>query len=83
MKNIIIYDQTGRIYYCGAGDEAAPRGLPYIEVDVPHGKYVTGVDVGSGTAILADIPKSMEQLNAAAITDLQLAIAELAERMEG
>lgn len=79
MKTLIIYDNTGKIYYMAAGDYVKPEGLQYIEVEIPADKYVVGVDVENKTAIFEKKPKSQEQINADSITDLELALAEVTE----
>jgi hypothetical protein len=79
MKTLIIYDNTGKIYYMASGDYTKPNGLQYIEVEIPEGYFVSGIDVENQTAIFEKYPKSQEQLTAESITDLQLALAEVTE----
>ncbi len=83
MKTLLIYDNNGRIYYQASGDYTLPQGLQYLEVEVPEGKYIAGVDVQNKSAILEDLPVSQDQKNADDITNLQLAVAELAEQLAG
>lgn len=47
MKNLIIYDQTGRVLTQSAGEPAPiePVGVPFLWTDIPTKKYVAGVDV--------------------------------------
>lgn len=56
MKTLIIYDNTGKIYYMASGDYTKPDGLPYIEVEVPEGYYVASVDVETNTAVFKKHP---------------------------
>lgn len=81
MKTLIIYDNTGKIYYMASGSYTKPNGLQFIEVEVPSGYFVSGVDVANKTAIFEKQPKSQEQINAESITDLQLALAEVTEML--
>ena len=57
MKTLVIFDSTGRIYFTSSGDYVIPEGLPYIEVEVPEGQYITGVNV-SGESPVAVLEKS-------------------------
>lgn len=45
MDILIIYDRTSYIIYHGSGSVREPVGLPFIWIDVPRGKQITGVDV--------------------------------------
>ncbi len=58
MQTLVIYDTTGKIYYQASGDVQEPAGIPYLWVEIPDGKYITGVDVSGDTptVILGDIP---------------------------
>ncbi len=58
MQTLVIYDATGKIYYQASGDVAEPSGIPFLWVEIPDGKYITGVDVSgeTPTAILEDLP---------------------------
>ena len=60
MKMTVIYDETGKIFYCATEDIVKPLGLPYIEVDVPSDKLLKCIDVSSAepTPVFEDIPKS-------------------------
>ena len=57
MNALIIYDNTGRIYSQMAGDYVVPNGLPYIEVEIPEGKIIVGVNPDTHEAIFEDLPK--------------------------
>ncbi|WP_404407756.1 hypothetical protein [Jeotgalibacillus malaysiensis] len=59
MNSLIIYDDNGKIFSNVKGDYALPQGgIQYLEVEVPGGKKIVGVDVSVSPhqAILADIP---------------------------
>jgi hypothetical protein len=73
MQTLIIYDATGRIYYQASGDVQEPTGIPFLWVEVPEGKYITGVDVSGDTpsAILEDLPVSSVTLLQEQVTTLQ------------
>lgn len=45
MKELIIYDTTGYIYFQMASPYRVPIGIPFLEVDIPEGKMVTKIDV--------------------------------------
>lgn len=46
MKVIIIYDNTGTIFYKMAGSYTVPQGgIQYLEIEIPEGKEVVSVDV--------------------------------------
>lgn len=84
MKTLIIYDNDGVVYFNVSHYYNLPNGLPYIEIEVPEGKIITGVDVSitPHQVILEDIPKSETELLKEENTALKLAVAELAEVYE-
>ncbi len=77
MKTLVVYDNTGKIYYQASGDYTKPQGLQYIEVEIPKGKYIAGVDPKTHTAILEEIPPTKTEQMQKEIDDLQLALAEV------
>jgi len=80
MITQIIYDNTGFIISQMQGSDLhTPVGVPYLEVEIPEGKYLTGVDVTvtPNVAIFADLPKSETQLLQAQVNDLNMAMAAL------
>lgn len=56
---LIIYDNKGQVYFAGTG-YPQPEGIPFLNVEVPEGKYLDGVDVSTEPhqAIFKDYPKS-------------------------
>lgn len=60
MTTLIIYDNNGQIFTQITGDYIKPNGLQHLEVTVPEGKILTGVDVSvtPHQAIFVDVPKS-------------------------
>jgi hypothetical protein len=44
-NTLIIYDTTGFIISQMSGDIRTPEGIPFLWVDVPEGKCISGVDV--------------------------------------
>ena len=84
MKTLIIFDNTGRIYYMASGDVIEPRGLPFLWVEVPDGKYIAGVDVSGdeAVAILEDEPKTETQFLNERIAELEDALCELSMTLE-
>lgn len=67
MKTLIIYDTTGYIILSQTGDYRVPEGVPYIEPDIPEGKYAVSVNVATGEPVLEDIPKTEDQQKIAAL----------------
>lgn len=59
-KTLIIYDTEGKIWLSITGSYTIPNGIPYIEVVVPEGKRVVGVDMNAvpRTAIFEDLPET-------------------------
>ena len=56
---LVVYDNNGTVYFAGTG-YPTPVGIPYLEFDVPEGKYFKGIDVSVDPPepIFEDIPKS-------------------------
>ncbi len=79
MRTLIVYDETGYIIYQASGDVREPVGIPFLWVDVPEGKQITGVDVTvtPNAAILEDIPKNETQLLKEQVDSLTIAMAEM------
>lgn len=79
MRTLVVYDATGYIIYQASGDVREPVGIPFLWVDVPRGKRITGVDitVTPNVAILEDIPKSETQLLKEQVDSLTVAMAEM------
>ena len=84
MKTLIIFDNTGRIYYMASGDVIEPRGLPFLWVEVPDNKVISGVDVSGEepVAILEDKPQTEAEALAQRIAELEDALCELSMTME-
>lgn len=68
MLTLIIYDTTGFIINQMQGSSLRePIGIPFLNVEIPEGKYIIGVDVTvtPNIPIYTDIPKTeMEILQA-------------------
>ncbi|MDF2842461.1 MAG: hypothetical protein K0R00_887 [Herbinix sp.] len=81
MKTLIIYDTTGKIWSNITGNYEVPVGIPYLEVNIPDGKYPYAVDVSvtPNQVIYEDNPKSLELTIAeiAVETDFRLSMLEL------
>lgn len=57
---LVIYDQTGRIYFRGTGF-GIPEEVFALDVTVPDGKYVSSISIadnGIHTPIFSQFPKS-------------------------
>lgn len=72
MDYLVIYDDTGKIYYMASGSVTTPTGLPYLMATIPDGKALISIDVSgeTPTPIFEDLPKTETQR-------LQEQIAEL------
>jgi len=73
MQTLVIYDNQGRIFTQITGNYLVPNGgIQYLEVEVPEGKTVTGVDVSETPhqAILEDIPPSQVEVLQSQVADL-------------
>ena len=81
---LVIYDDTGYIYCIGSSDAREPQGLPFLWVEVPENKFISGVDVSGNepVAILEDKPKTETQLLMERIAELEDAMCELSMSME-
>lgn len=45
MKTLIVYDNQGRVLLQITGSYTVPGGgVPYLEVEIPEGKFVTNID---------------------------------------
>lgn len=67
MKTLIIYDESGYVIQALKGDYRTPVGIPYLEVEIPEGKYLQsgiGVDLSKTPheAIIINSPKSETDL---------------------
>jgi hypothetical protein len=62
IMSLIIYDNTGRVWIQRSGSYDVPVGLPYLEEEIPEGKYLVSVDVTgeTPTPVFEDFPKSQE-----------------------
>lgn len=60
MEMIVIYDNTGHIYYCAGGSIQEPVGLQFMKVTVPKDKILKSIDVSEEvhTPVFEDVPKS-------------------------
>jgi hypothetical protein len=79
QRVLLIYDTTGYIISQMSGDVREPQGVPFLWVDVPNGKMVTGIDVAQtpNVAIFEDYPKSETELLKEKVDALTLAYAEM------
>lgn len=85
-NTLVIYDNSGYIIsQMQGGGLREPIGIPFIWVEIPQGKYITGIDVSVSphVPILADLPKTEVQKLQDENTEIKLALAELAEIVAG
>lgn len=62
MKTLIIYDGEGTVIDTKAGFYKVPVDIPYIEIEIPQGKFVTSVDTETKEPIYEDIPKNETEI---------------------
>lgn len=69
---LVVYDANGVVYFAGTGFPN-PSGIPYLEVEVPEGKYFDGVDISvtPHQAKFKDIPKTEIELLKEKIQELE------------
>lgn len=60
---VIIYDKNGKIWYNGSG-MGEPEGLPFLNIDIPNGKYLESIDVSQEPhkPVFKEYPKSELEL---------------------
>lgn len=58
MKTLIIYDNDGIIINQQYGDYKIPKGIPYVEVEIPTGKYAVSVNAENKEVVYKEIEKS-------------------------
>jgi hypothetical protein len=70
---LLVYDTTGVIQRNVSGSYIKPVGIPYLEVEIPSGRYAISVDVTKTphVAVLSDPP----------VDEKEVAIADLQNRM--
>lgn len=78
MNYLIIYDNEGTIIsILGEGYKLPRGGVQYLEVTVPEGKIISGIDIETKEVILKDFPKSELQLANEKISQLEKDIADI------
>lgn len=80
MKTLIIYDNTGYIYFQMTNGYRVPEGgLDFLEIEIPEGKIVKSVDISvmPNVAIFEDIPKSDIEIATTKITELEKEAADI------
>jgi hypothetical protein len=76
---LLIFDDNGKIWVIMSGSYDMPKGLNYIEVKIPEGKYPVSVDVSGTepTVIYADYPKSETAVLKEQVDNLTIALAQI------
>ena len=81
-KTLIIYDLNGTLISNPiTGFYAIPKGIPYLEVEVPEGKYVKSVNVETKEAVYGDIPLTETEILRNKISILEQNNQELREEL--
>ncbi len=86
MITRIIYDKRGQIISQIQGSDLyTPVGIPYLDIEIPEGKYVKSIDVSvtPNVVVFEDLPKTEIQKLKDENTKIKLALAELAEMVAG
>lgn len=60
MNTMIVYDETGKIWFTMSGDEL-PTGCRVLNAEVPEGYTVASVDTGTGEPVLQKNPPTLEE----------------------
>lgn len=81
-KTLIIYDLNGTIIQQITGFYKVPNGVPYIEVEIPKGKYSVSVNVETQEPIYEDIPPTEMELLQDKISNLEAQNIEKDERIQ-
>lgn len=82
-KTLVIYDLNGSIIGSPiTGFYKVPNGVPYIEIVVPNGKYVIGVNIETKEPIFDDIPLSETELLSNKIDILEAEKEELKSKLQ-
>lgn len=76
---LIIYDETGTIYYQASGDIQEPSGIPFIWVEIPEGKRLLSIntEVTPHEPVFEDLPKSELDTVKEQLIAVQIALAEM------
>jgi hypothetical protein len=79
MLYLIIYDETGKIYYQTAGDVQEPSGLPFLWIEIPEGKLLKSIntEVTPHEPVFEDLPKSELDNVKEQLIAVQIALAEM------
>lgn len=82
MKNLVIYDNNGVIFFQASGSITTPEGLQHMYVDIPEGKTLQSVDVSSipHHPIFLELPKTEIQQE---LELLKILVAELGLQIGG
>lgn len=69
---VVIYDNNGKIWYNGSGI-GEPVGLPFLNVEIPDGKYVEKIDTTGDEPkpIFKEYPKSEMEILKERIEELE------------
>lgn len=81
---VVIYDDNGKVWYNGSGN-GEPVGLPFLNVEIPEGKYLESIDVTGDTPapVFKEYPKTEMQLLQERVAELEANNAALIEGANG
>lgn len=77
---LVIYDMTGYIYMQGEGFPE-PKGIPFMNVEVPEGQYLDSIDVSQEPhkPVFKEYPKSDMDILKEKVAELEAQNAALIE----
>lgn len=85
MKTLVIYDNTGYIYLqLSSAENRIPQGgINYLEVEIPDGKRITGIDISvtPNVPLYEDIPKTEIELLNEHLLNTQAQLADIQEQL--
>jgi hypothetical protein len=79
MKTLIIYDDTGYIYFQMSGNYKVPQGsIQYLEIEIPNEKILKSIDVSvdQHKPIYEDIPIQEIQVVKQQLEETQTLLAD-------
>lgn len=83
MKKIVIYDENGVIFSVLDEGNLKPKGIPFIETDIPKNNVLVSVNVETKEPVFQQSEKTQNELINEELDSVKMALAELAEILLG
>lgn len=79
MNTLVIYDETGRIYYQASGNVQEPKGILFLWAEIPAVKILKSINtaVTPHEPVFEDLPKSELDAVKEQLIAVQIALAEM------